>query len=136
MNHRKITGRLVHDELEFTAARSGGPGGQLVNKVSSKVLLRWDISNSRHLTADEKVLLLQKLKSRIVGAGELMIVSQESRSQHDNKRLVLIKLDELLQKAQEKQKARRATKATKSSKEKRLTEKKRASEKKEWRKRI
>jgi ribosome-associated protein len=136
MSHRKITGRLIHDELEFTAARSGGPGGQLVNKVSSKVLLRWDISNSRHLTADEKVLLLQKLKSRIVGEGELMIVSQESRSQHDNKRLVLIKLDELLQKAQEKQKARRATKATKSSKEKRLTEKKRASEKKEWRKRI
>jgi ribosome-associated protein len=133
---RRITSHLVRDELTFTTSRSGGPGGQLVNKVSSKVMLRWDISASKILTTDEKEILLQKLKSRIVQGGELLIVSQESRSQHDNKRLAIARLDELLHKAFEKKKVRKATKVSKGAHEKRLTEKKRASEKKEWRRRI
>jgi ribosome-associated protein len=133
---RRITSHLIRDELTFTTSRSGGPGGQLVNKVSSKVMLRWDISASKILTTDEKEILLHKLKSRIVQGGELLIVSQESRSQHDNKRLAIVRLDELLQKAFEKKKVRKATKVSKGAHEKRLTEKKRASEKKEWRRRI
>ena len=133
---RRITSHLIRDELTFTTSRSGGPGGQLVNKVSSKVMLRWDISSSKILTTDEKELLLHKLKSRIVQGGELLIVSQESRSQHDNKRLAIARLDELLHKAFEKRKVRKATKVSKGAHEKRLTEKKRASEKKEWRRRI
>jgi ribosome-associated protein len=133
---RKITAQSIIDELTFTTSRSGGPGGQLVNKVSSKVLLRWNIEASSVLTPEEKQMLLQKLKSRIVQGHELLIVSQESRSQHDNKRLAIAKLNELLTKAFERKKVRRATRARKSSKEKRLTEKKRASEKKEWRKKL
>jgi ribosome-associated protein len=134
--HRTITSNSIKDELTFTTSRSGGPGGQLVNKVSSKVMLRWDIANSAKLNPDEKEVLLQKLKSRLVQGGELLIVSQESRSQHDNKQAAIDKLNELLRKAFEKKKVRRATKKSKSSQERRLTEKKRASEKKEWRKKL
>ena len=136
MNHQKVTSRLLRDELVFTTARSGGPGGQLVNKVSSKVILRWDIGRSIHLSPEDKDLLLQKLKSRIVQGGELLIVAQESRSQHKNKEIAIAKLDGLLQKAFMKTKVRKPTKASKSAREKRLTDKKRASEKKEWRKRV
>lgn len=130
---RTIAASTVKDELTFTTSRSGGPGGQLVNKVSSKVMLRWDIASSGKLNEDEKQILLQKLKSRLVQEGVLLIVSQASRSQHDNKQAAIDKLDELLRKAFEKKKARKPTKKSKSSHEKRLTEKKRASEKKEWR---
>jgi ribosome-associated protein len=132
----RITAHNLQNELTFTTSRSGGPGGQLVNKVSSKVLLRWDIASSDVITPEQKEVLLQKLKSRIVQGGELLIVSQESRSQHDNKRAAIAKLDELLHKAFEKRKVRKATKKSKASHEKRLTEKKRAGEKKEWRRRI
>jgi ribosome-associated protein len=130
---RTIAASTIKDELTFTTSRSGGPGGQLVNKVSSKVMLRWDIANSSKLNLEEKQILLQKLKSRLVQDGVLLIVSQESRSQHDNKQAAIDKLNELLKKAFEKKKSRKATKKTKSSQEKRLTEKKKASEKKEWR---
>src|SRR5689334_14485675 len=125
----RITAQSVRDELTFTTSRSGGPGGQLVNKVSSKVMLRWDIKGSSRLTTEEKELLLDKLKSRIVQGGELLIVSQESRSQQENKQLVMEKLNELLRKAFEIKKVRKATKKSRSSQEKRLTEKKRAAEK-------
>ncbi len=128
-----MTSNLIKDEFVFTTSRSGGPGGQLVNKVSSKVMLRWDISNSSKLNDDEKAILLQKLKSRLVQGGVLLIVSQESRSQHDNKQAAIDKLEELLKEAFKKKKKRRPTKATKSSHQRRLTEKKKASEKKEWR---
>lgn len=134
--HRTLTANHVKDELVFTTARSGGPGGQLVNKVSSKVMLRWDIAGSPKLSDEERALLLQKLKSRLVQGGVLLIVSQESRSQHDNKQAAINKLTELLKKAFEKKKARKPTKRSKSSHEKRLTDKKRASEKKEWRRKM
>lgn len=132
---RTIAASTIKDELTFTTSRSGGPGGQLVNKVSSKVMLRWDILNSPKLKDDEKQILLQKLKSRLVQDGVLLIVSQESRSQHDNKQAAIDKLNELLRKSFEKKKARKPTKKSKSSQERRLTDKKRAGEKKEWRRR-
>ena len=134
--HRLITASSVKGELIFTTSRSGGPGGQLVNKVSSKVMLRWDITNSTKVSPEEKEILLQKLKSRLTQGGVLLIVSQESRSQHDNKQAAIDKLDELLKRAFEKKKARKATRRSKSSQEKRLTSKKRESEKKQWRRKI
>jgi ribosome-associated protein len=133
---RPITANAIKEELTFTTSRSGGPGGQLVNKVSSKVMLRWDITNSTKLGPEEKEILLQKLKSRLTQGGELLIVSQESRSQHDNKQAAIDKLDELLQKAFEKRKSRKPTKPSRSAKEKRLTSKKKESEKKQWRRRV
>lgn len=131
-----MTASSIKDELTFTTSRSGGPGGQLVNKVSSKVMLRWDIAKSARITDAEKQILLQKLKSRLVQGGELLIVAQESRSQHDNKQTAIDKLNELLRKAFEKRKSRKPTKPGKSAREKRLTSKKKESEKKQWRRRV
>lgn len=120
-------------ELDFNASRSGGPGGQNVNKVNSKITLKFDIINSLILTDDEKVLLKEKLASRLTTDGVLLLVAQEKRSQLQNKELTIVKLDELLIKAFAKKKARKATKPSKSSVQKRIKSKKQHSEKKQWR---
>jgi ribosome-associated protein len=115
---------MLQPEVEFSTARSGGPGGQNVNKVESKVILRFDVSGSRILSADQKLRL----------KGDTIILqSQESRSQLANKELVIKKFDALLAKAFTEKKKRKATKPSKSSVRKRISEKKRHSEKKQWR---
>jgi len=136
MTANHITANVLSAELEFSAARSGGPGGQNVNKVNSKVILRWNIRNSKLVNDDQKELLLKKLAPYITIEGDLLIASQESRSQLDNKEIVVTKFDALLKKAFTKPKARRATKPTKSSKVKRVDNKKRQAEKKQWRKKL
>lgn len=134
--HHIITSNQLLPELEFSTSRSSGPGGQNVNKVNSKVILRWHIKNSTTITEEQKELLLKKLSPYITQDGELIVTSQESRSQFDNKENVIIKLDALLKKAFTKPKVRRATKPTKSSKVKRVESKKRHAEKKQWRKKL
>lgn len=131
---RKIDAELLSGELVFTTSRSGGPGGQNVNKVNSKVTLQFDIENSLLLTPEEKMLLKEKLSSRITRLGVLVVTSQESRSQMENKDVVLEKFNKLLSKAYEKKKPRKATRPTKGSKQQRLKKKKVVSEKKQWRK--
>lgn len=131
---RKVTASLVNSELLFSTSRSSGPGGQNVNKVNSKVTLRWPIANSAILTDEEKELLLRKLASRLTTEGELMIISQESRSQQQNKELAIEKLDALLTKAFAKKKVRKATKPSKAAAQNRIEKKKRHSEKKKMRK--
>lgn len=131
-----ITASQISQELEFSASRSGGPGGQNVNKVNSKVMLRWNIKNSNFISDEQKELLQKKLASYITTEGDLMLTSQESRSQLDNKENVIAKLDSLLKKAFTKPKARKATKPSKSSKLKRVDTKKRHAEKKQWRRKL
>jgi ribosome-associated protein len=135
-NNHIITSAELIPELEFSTSRSSGPGGQNVNKVSTKVIIRWNLLNSALITDEQKMLLLNKLSSQLTREGELIINSQESRSQLQNKELALEKLDALLRKALTKPKARKATNPTKSSKVKRVDNKKRHAEKKQWRKKL
>ncbi len=135
-NNHIITSAELLPELEFSTSRSSGPGGQNVNKVSTKVIIRWNLLHSSLITDEQKMVLLNKLSSQLTREGELIINSQESRSQLQNKELALEKLDTLLRKALTKPKARKATRPTKSSKVKRVDNKKRHAEKKQWRKKL
>lgn len=128
-----IQAQQLSSELVFTTSRSGGPGGQNVNKVSSKVTLRWAVANSAVLTEEQRQMLLTRLRSRLTTEGELLLSSQESRSQAENKALVIEKLNHLLVQAFTPRKARKSTKPTKASKKRRVEAKKRHSEKKKWR---
>lgn len=132
-SQRKIDADLLSKELVFTSSRSSGAGGQNVNKVNSKVSLQFNITSSEILTGDEKEILLTKLKSKITTDGVLILSSQATRSQFQNKEGVIQKLDKLLTKAFEKKKVRKSTKPSKSSVQTRLTNKKQHSEKKKQR---
>lgn len=126
---------LFH-ELTFLTSRSSGPGGQNVNKVNSKVTLKWDVVHSATISPEQKETIFKKLTSRITTEGILMITAQDSRSQLDNKEAVLLKLDQLLIKAFTVAKARKATKPSKAAKQKRIKTKKHQSEKKQWRQKL
>lgn len=117
-------------ELTFKAVKSSGPGGQHVNKTASKIILNFDLENSQTLSEEEKSRISIKLASRITNAGEIMLESGETRSQHKNKELVIARFLELLQKALKKEKPRKKTRPTKASKLRRLLSKKIKSEKK------
>ncbi|MCB0806228.1 MAG: aminoacyl-tRNA hydrolase [Bacteroidales bacterium] len=121
-------------ELSFTASRSSGPGGQHVNKASTKVEVRFNITASEILSEEQKSQLLENLANKITTEGELIVISQATRSQLDNKEKAIGKLLHMLEKALLPPKERKPTKPSKAAKEKRLDEKKRLSEKKEQRK--
>ncbi len=122
-------------ELNFKAIRSGGAGGQHVNKVSSKVVLFWDVSKSENLTDEEKELIIKNLHSKLTKDGILILSCDESRSQHKNKEIVIARLIGLLSSGLKIPKARKATKPSRSSNQKRLETKKKLGLKKKTRKR-
>ena len=115
---------ILHNELKFKAIRSGGPGGQHANKVSSKVILFFDVQNSNAFTEEELQLVFKNLKSKLTKENMLIISSEETRSQHKNKEIVLEKFDHIIQNALIIPKKRKATKPSKSSIKKRLVSKK------------
>lgn len=121
-------------ELRFATSRSSGPGGQNVNKVNSRVELRFHIESSSILAEDEKQILLQKLKNRVTSDGELILVSQTERSQLKNKEKVIARFYKLVEKALEPDKKRLPTAPTLAARLKRLEGKKYNSRKKEDRK--
>jgi len=125
--------RNFKSELIFSFSRSSGPGGQNVNKVSTKVELRFHVMDSSLLSGDEKDRLMEKLGSRINGEGELILVSQSERSQLKNKEAVIEKFYALLAKALKPRKKRKPTKPSAAAREKRLESKRLISKKKEQR---
>lgn len=129
MDKEKIT-----SELSFKAVRSSGAGGQNVNKVSSKVVLMFDLINSQSLSDEEKELSQKKLKSKLTSDGILILNCDEDRSQLKNKEIVIKRFLELMQKSLVVPKERKATKIPKSVIEKRLKNKSSTSEIKQNRK--
>lgn len=121
-------------EIEYKAVRSSGAGGQNVNKVATKVELRFNLPASEAFSEDEKQRLLKKLGDRLTNVEELVLQCEESRSQHKNKELVTQRLLELLKQSLVKPKPRKKTKVPKAAKMKRLKKKKMNAEKKANRK--
>jgi ribosome-associated protein len=111
-------------ELSLAFARSGGSGGQNVNKVSSKVELRWNPTTSAALREDDRAWLTQKLANRLTSDGTLIVVSQLTRDQIKNRDDAESKLALIVRTALERPKARRATKPSKASKRRRVDAKK------------
>lgn len=121
---------LIIQELQFKAVRSSGAGGQHVNKVSTKIELSFDLSNSKAISDIEKERLLVKLENRLTKENVLLMQCDESRSQHKNKQLVIKRLLETLKNALIVPKKRKKTKPSRAAVEKRLKAKKKSSQKK------
>ena len=124
----------LEPEIQFSASRSSGPGGQHVNKVSTAVELRFNIPESQILDEEEKKRIIKKLEGKLTTEGELIVNASETRSQTQNKKLALEKFYAMIEEALKIPKKRKRTRPSATSRKKRLENKRRQSEKKELRK--
>ena len=126
----------INDEIRFKTARSGGKGGQNVNKVETMVEGYWHIDSSVLVTDVQKILLQEKLINKINSEGFLLVKSQLERTQLGNKADVIKKMNVLVNKALIKPKPRKKSKPPKAVKEKRIERKKKVGELKDFRKKV
>jgi ribosome-associated protein len=115
---------IPDEELRFTASLSGGPGGQNVNKVNTRVTLWFDVANSPSLSQEQKELITSRLGSRMSKEGVLRVISQQTRSQAANRELALERFVELLRSALKQTPIRKKTRVSRGAKLRRLEEKK------------
>jgi ribosome-associated protein len=129
---------LVFDkaEIEFSFARSSGAGGQNVNKVNSKAILRWRIHESRSVSRDIQIRFFHKFKNKITKDGDLVLTCENFRDQGRNVSECINKLNEMILSVSQPEKTRVKTKPSRSRIKKRLNEKKIKSEKKSQRRRV
>ena len=126
--------KLLENEIRYSTSRSSGPGGQNVNKVNTQVEIRFSVTETAIFSEEEKSRILEKLKNRINSAGELILVSQQGRTQLENKELVTIKFFSVLESALRVRRARIKTAPSPASVKQRLESKKNISVKKQLRK--
>ena len=126
--------RIPLAEFEWSFARSGGPGGQNVNKVASKAVLRWDFERSPSVPDDVKARFRERFPTRLTTEGEVVMASELTRDQGRNREDCLTKLADLLRAVARPPKVRRPTKPTKGSQRRRLEAKRRESARKAGRK--
>ena len=120
-------------EISFSAVRSGGPGGQHANKVSSKVVLVFDIAASAVLTLEQREVLLQKLARKLNNRDELVLTCDETRSQHKNKEIAVKRFTSLMEGSLKKSKRRVPTKVSRTEKARRMEAKKKKGQQKSLR---
>jgi ribosome-associated protein len=116
---------IPDSELDWSFVRSGGPGGQNVNKVASKAVLRWNVASTPSLPEDVKTRFLERHRSRITTEGDILVTGQRYRDQEKNREDCLEKLKALVLEALFVPKKRRETKPTRASKRRRVEEKRR-----------
>ena len=126
----------ITDEVEIRTSRSGGKGGQHVNKVETRVELRWIPESSLVFTPEQKIRLTTKLANRINKEGVLIVKCDEDRTQLANRTIAFKKLGQLLENALKEEAVRKATRVPRAVKEKRLAGKKKRAEVKNLRKKV